>query len=62
MILIGKCIALLCLAPLQNQLGNDVPILECQTSGIVLIPPRRFLLVRIDEALPQMAINAFFDQ
>ena len=34
MILIGTCIALLCPAPIQDQLGNEVPILECQTSGI----------------------------
>ena len=36
MISIGVCIALLCPAPIQNQLRNEVPILEYRTSGIVI--------------------------
>ena len=60
MISIGTCIALLCPAPIKNQHGNEVPILECRTSAIVLIPSRRFLPIQIDEALPKMAKRTFF--
>ena len=59
MILIGTCISLLCPAPIQNQLQNEVPISECWTSAVVLIPPRCLLPAQIDEALPQMATHVF---
>ena len=56
---IGTCIALLCPAPIQNQLGNEIPILECCTSGIVLSTPNRFLPIKIDDALPQHVTRSF---
>ena len=56
---IGTCIALLCPSPIQNQLANEIPILECRTSGIVLLTPRRYLPINIDSGLTQNSTRAF---
>ena len=44
---------------LYFEAGNKVPILECQTRRIVLIPSCCFLPIWIDEVLPQMATRSF---
>ena len=55
----GLVIALLCTATIQNQLGNEIPILEYRTSGIVLSTPTQFLLIKINNALPQHVTRSF---
>ena len=59
MITIGTSLSILNPIPIQNQLGNEIPILESQTSGIVLCPPQSYHPVQIDESLPQNVTCSF---